>query len=76
MIQGHEASSMGSTLHHGAPVAERVGRLLASEELPVYGVSLRAWSICLAASMVVIALYPSALPVVHRATEWLLHGVP
>lgn len=76
MIHGHETSSMGSALHHGTPVAERVRRLLQPEMPPARTRSLRSLSTCVAASIGAMAVYPSALPIVHRATEWLLHGLP
>lgn len=76
ITQSRTGECMCSALHHGAPVAERVRRLLALEGPPERDVSVTLRFGMASAVLGCIVVYPSALPIVHRATEWLLHGLP
>jgi hypothetical protein len=76
ITQSSAAESLCSALRHGAPVAERVRRLLALEAVPERDVSVTLRFGLVSAVLACLVVYPSALPIVHRATEWLLHGLP
>jgi len=68
---------ISSSVYCGAPIARRATCLLLK-----YGVSRAkarsrtAWTIARAAAVVMVTIYPLALITVHRASEWLLNGLP
>src|SRR5262245_16398102 len=67
---------VSSSVCSGAPVASRVTRLLEDDLSPRASVRRRVRWVGVGAALAAVGVYPSALIVVHHASEWLLNGLP
>lgn len=68
---------ISSCVYSGAPIARRVTRLLEArgESRARARGGITAWA-TVGAALAVVAIYPFAMITVHRASEWLLNGLP